>query len=208
MNKNIFSIFIILIFISGCTPNNNSTTNAVNEFTNETLPNTIAELPIIELSTIDNFDKYKQFAENMNNMIRILNENSEIFNIPYFEKSQESFEKLAKYTTEYGPLVGSYNNLIYISRAFTFNKNEQNLKNFYAASGKFAFETTTIIVGTFYVASYKTVGYVYKISGLNRLALKCGECVSIILSDAHWAIRTFLVTESSKISQIINSSSN
>src|SRR3989344_7004811 len=103
MDKNILSIFIILIFVTGCTNNSgNVNTNAVNEFTNETLPDKIAELPFIGLSTINNFDRYKQFAENMNNMIRILNGKNELFNLPYFDKSQESFEKIVRYTTEYG----------------------------------------------------------------------------------------------------------
>ncbi len=39
--------------------------------------------------------------------------------------------------------------------------------------------------------------------GLAPVALKCPSCVSVVLSNAYWTIKTVLVEESSKIAEIL-----
>lgn len=202
--KKLFVLFIVflLLSVSGCNLNDSSiedtTTRAVQE-----IPNKIALLPEINLTTVDTYDKYKIFADNMNNLILILNEQSDIFNIPSLPATQDAWKKVSKSITEYGPLINNYNEVVHSAIIYENNRNGGNLKIFYTASGKFAFETAIIIGAVFYTVSFKAVGIVYRAVGLNRLALSCGSCVSVILSQAHWTIRTALVEGSSQFAQKI-----
>ncbi len=202
--KKLVTLFIVflLLSVSGCKLNDSSiedtTTRAVQE-----IPTKIASLPEINLTTVDTYDKYKTFADNMNNLILILNEQSDIFNMPLIPATQDAWKKVSNSITEYGPLINNYNEVVYSAINYESNHNDENLKIFYSASGKFAFETAIIIGAVFYTASFKAVGMVYRAVGLNRLALSCGTCVGVILSQAHWTIRTALVEGSSQFAQKI-----
>lgn len=202
--KKLLTVFIIFLVlsISGCNLNNSSiedsTTRAI-----QNIPTKISLLSKINLTTIDTYEKYKIFADNMNNLIIILNEQNDLFNIPPIPSTQEAWSKVSKTITEYGPLINNYNEVISSAKDYGSLNNEQNLRSFYTASGKFAFETAIIIGTVFYTASFQAVGIVYRAVGLNKLALSCGSCVSVILSQAHWTIRTVLVEGSSQFAQKI-----
>ena len=128
---------------------------------------------------------------------KILNEKGNgMFNIPLLIVTQESLSKLSKVVTEYSPLIKSYNDVIKSAREV--DEGKSGTEEFYKASAIFGLEFATIYWAVFYGASYSSVGYVYRAVGLNRFAFECGPCISFILSNAHWAVRTALVEESAK----------
>ncbi|MFH1589395.1 MAG: hypothetical protein ABIB43_02410 [archaeon] len=113
MNKIIALLLVVLILLAGC--NNNLGGQAVSvgkQFTNETLPLKVAELPSMDLQSVDSFEKYKSFVDNMNDLITILNEQSDMFNIEKFNPSSEGWNKASKLITEYGPLINNYNEVV------------------------------------------------------------------------------------------------
>lgn len=203
--KQIFSLSLIfVILIAGCTdPTGNPILGDVNHFANETLPLSVAQLKPLNMSSVDNFENYKLFADSLNNLIKILNEQGDMFDIEPFNPSREGYEKASRLITEYSPLINNYNEVIYSAQAFERNPIDDNRKSFYFASGKFAFETALIVGTVFYATSYKSVGIVYRSLGLNSFAFKCPSCISVILSQAHWTIRTVLVEGSSQTAQLI-----
>lgn len=200
--KRILTIFILVLFLTGCTTIPTGNVFAVKNIKDD-LPSEVAKLPLMELSSIENFEKYKSFVDNINSLIKILNKQDELFNIPLFEPTQEGWEKASKFITEYGPLINNYNEVVSSAKDFEKDNNQESLKKFYISAGKFGFETTIIVTAVFYTLSFQTVGIIYRAVGLNGLALKCGPCVSTILSNAHWFVRSVLVEGSSQIAQTI-----
>lgn len=170
----------------------------VQAFANHTLPLEVAKLPPLELSTVDSFEKYKKFVDGTNSLIEILNKETDIFNIPRLEATQESWKKTLNFIEEYSPLLNNYNEVIKSAKEYEKSQTEKNLQKFYLKSGTFGFEIGIIVGSVFYSTSYEMVGIVYRSVGLNRLAFKCSTCVSVILSEAHWTVRTVLVEGSSK----------
>lgn len=196
------SISIILlsfiVFISGCvspTPTGNIILNGTDVAANE-----ISKLPPLDINKVETFEQYKKFADGFNAMAKILNEKTDIFEVPYFEATKEEYEKVSKVITEYAPLIDNYNDVIFSAKAFNKNDNK-TIEKFYTESGQFAFETAIIVGMVFASASYAVVGTAYRASGLNVLAFKCGACVSVVLQETHWALRTALVEGSSQIAQ-------
>jgi len=200
MKQIIVLLIILMMLLTGC---NTPTGNTVAEFANETLPLQVAKLQPMKLESVDNFDKYKSFVDHMNNLIKILNEQSDMFDIEPFNPTFEGWEKASKLITEYSPLINNYNEVVSTAKTFESAHTEDSRKKFYFASGKFAFETAIIVGAVFYTASYEAVGIAYRSVGLNTFALKCGSCVSVILSQAHWTIRTVLVEGSSQAAQFV-----
>lgn len=205
MKGNIALIVFFLVILAGC---NNPTGNIVaidnvKQFTNETLLLKVAQLPIMDLESIDSYEKYKSFVDNINNLIDILNEQSDLFNIEKFNPSFDGWKKASKFITKYGPLINNYNEVITSAKSFETNSCDDTRKKFYFASGKFAFETAIIAGAVFYTTSYQVVGITYRALSLNTFALKCPSCISIILSQAHWTIRTVLVEGASQGAQFV-----
>lgn len=164
------------------------------------IPLKVSGLSLINLDNVNNAESYKEFADNTNNLIRILNEQSDWFNIP---EIGDDYSKVSQFITEYSPLIKNYNEVVYTARGFEANKTDKNLQDFYIASSRFGFETITIMGGVFYAPSFDTVGSIYRASGLQTLAFKCSTCVSIALQEVHWTIRTALVETSSLTAKAI-----
>ena len=74
------------------------------------------------MNTIENFEQFKSFADRMNALIKILNEQTNLFQIPYIEATQENWEKASKFISEYGPLVNNYNEVISSAKKFKEDK--------------------------------------------------------------------------------------
>lgn len=202
--KCYLALLLILILTTGCVPSPTITPVTIDgakTFLNDTLPLKVSELESLSLTSVDTFHKYKQLADKTNSLIRILNEQTDMFDIPLLEPTQEGWNKASRYITEYGPLINNYNNVITEANNYKVIQNEQNLKNFYLSAGVFAFETALIVWAVYYKAAYTSVGIAYRSTNLNRLALKCGSCVSVILSEAHWFVRTVLVEGTSQAFQ-------
>ena len=204
-NQIIFAIFIIIVIVSfligfGIIKWKNP--NVI--YQNDILPNKISELPQLNLTDVKNYENYKEFADKTNDLISVLNEQGK-FNIPMLKNTQEAWGEVSKKITKYGPLINNYENLTESAKIFEDNQCKENYQNFYLSLGKFSLETSVIGMTLFYSVTFKTVGTLYRASGLNIIALKCPSCISIILSDAYWTIKTVLVEESSKIADgIIN----
>ncbi len=207
LQKVLALLIIVPIVLSGCT-NNDGTGNAIvinsqniEQFTNETLPLKVAELSEINLNAIENFEHFKDFADKMNALIKILNEQNNLFKIPQIEVTQENWDKASKLINEYGPLINNYNEVVSSAKKFKLDRTQENLQEFYKDAGKFGFEFAVISWAVFYSASFQFIGIVYRGVGLNTLALKCGSCVSVVLSEAHWTVRTVLVETSSVLAR-------
>ena len=200
-----FGIVLLLLLLPACNPSTqgNAIRDKAIEVSSVTLPYEIASLPLLNLTTVDTIEKYQSFADNMNTLIKILNDQNDMFNIPLIPATQEAWEKASKTITEYGPLINNYNEVILAAITYREANTENNLGMFYSASGKFAFETAVIVGAVFYTAAYQVVGIVYRSVGLNRLALACGPCAGTILGQAHWTIRTVLVEGASQGAQTI-----
>lgn len=198
MNRsgNFVFVFIAVLFLFGGTIIGFVVSGGEDSYGSE-LPLKVASLDTMELETIESYEKYKSFADNTNNLIEILNEQSDWFTLPCFDESEDSWNKISKVLVEYGPLINNYNEVIGSAKKFDENRTEGNLENFYIASSRFGFETVMIAGAFFYTASYQTVGIVYRTSGLQRLAFSCPSCVRVTLSSMHWTVRTGLVETSS-----------
>jgi hypothetical protein len=200
----LYSLLLLTLVLTGCTDlpiiGNVPLEDSINDFTVDSLPQGVAKLETLNISTVENFEKYRTLADNTNNLIRILNE-KEMFNIPELEPSFEGWQKASRYITEYGPLIDNYNDVVTKAKIYTENSSEKRLEDFYFAAGAFGFETALIAGAVFYSAAFQGVGYAYRAAGLNSLAFKCGSCVSIILSNAHWFVRTTLVEGTSQLAQ-------
>ena len=205
--KKIIAIWLVLsLVLSGCakSPTGNvPAVDSVKEFMKEDLPIAVAKLQPINFASVENFERYKTFADRLNSLIKILNEQGDIFNIPSFQPTQSGWEKASRFITEYSPLIDNYNEVVLAAKNFEAKRDKESLKDFYLCSGKFAFEATLIIGAVFYSAAYQTVGFAYRASGLNRLAFTCSSCVSVILGNAHWFIRGVMVEGTSQIAKEI-----
>jgi len=203
--KVLFAI-LVLVMVSGCS-NGQLPTNAATaidnttKFSNETLPLSVAKLPTIDFSKVDSYEKYKIFGDNVNSFFKILNQQSDIFNVPELQVSKDAWEKVSKFVNEYSPLIDNYNDAILTARDYENSMTKENLNAFYKSAGLLGLETGVIVGTVFYTASYQIVGVAYRSLGLNTFAFKCGTCVSHILSTAHWQIRTIMVETSSQIVQ-------
>jgi flagellar basal body-associated protein FliL len=193
--------FIILLLLSGVLTG--LVTKGSESSYNRQIPKKISKLPSIELENVQTYEHYKHFADNTNNLIYILNEQQEWFEIPTLGTTVENWNKISKVLTEYGPLIGNYNDVIFSAKKFEESGSNESLEEFYISSSHFAFESLMIWGTVFYKTSYKTVGVIYRASGLNRLALSCPSCVRIALSSSHWAIRNSLVETSSLVANKI-----
>jgi len=173
-------------------------------FTNTTLPLQVANLPSLNIETVENFERYKEFVDKINDLIKILNSKNDLFNIPYFNSlTEKSYDKLSRSITEYGPLIKTYNEVIYSARTYKNKPDKETLKVFYVSSGKFALETGLIVGAVFYSSSYEATGIAYRSLGLNKYAFECPECISVILTNAHWVIRNVLVEGTSKGAEVV-----
>jgi len=204
MNNYLVAVVLIAsVLFSGCDAifTQDDTAATIQEFPSEVVED-VARLPILDMSSVDSYQKYTQFTDAANTLIKILNQKSDgIFNIPEIEVTLESFQKASRFITEYGPLINNYNDVVETAKQVNEGKSEK--KEFYKTSAIFGLEVAVIFTGMFYPFSYKTVGVLYRAVGLNRFALDCPSCVSFILSNAHWTIRTALVEESSKVAETL-----
>jgi hypothetical protein len=157
----------------------------------------IAKLQPLDNNSVSQFESYKSFADNVNDIISILKDKTKFDNIPTLDASLDGYKKFSNVVTKWAPLVGTYNKLVYSARNYN-ESNQSSVQEFYTSAATFGFETSIIYTAAFYSISYDSVGMIYRESGMQELAFVCGPCVSVVLSDAHWFIRGALVEGSSK----------
>lgn len=205
MNKIYYFIFLIFVFLTGCINNKNPEETIVpkdfsKNISTKELAIKIADLPLLELETVDSYEKFKDVADNINDLIKLLN-NEGGYEIPGFEVTEENYRKISRVLTEYGPLIGNYNEVV--KAAKDYNDTEEKKKALYISIGKFGLETALIITTAFAMPVYEGVGIAYRAIGLNRFAFSCPTCIEIILGNAHWFVRTYMVEKSSETAEII-----
>jgi len=191
--KIIFLLLAVIVGTSGCINKEPPT---------KELANKIAKIPLMELETIDSYERFEAMADNFNNLIRLLNRQGG-YNIQELEVTEESYQKISRVLTEYGPLINNYNRVV--KSAKDYDGSIEKEQAFYNALGSFTLETLLIGTATFGSFSYDSIGVLYRASGLNVIAPSCPTCVSIILENAHWFVRTYMVEKSSETAeQILN----
>lgn len=199
-----FLLILLIISVSGCeTINSIISREKPVEIYREDIPLNAAKLVLINISSVENFEAYVNVMDNFNTLIKILNEQKDIFNIPEFNPTYEGWEKASKFITEYGPLIDNYNGVISAAKKYKELLSDDKLKEFYIQAAKFGFEAALIIGTVFYTAAFEATGIMYRAVGLNKFALKCGSCVSVVLSNTHWFIRTTLVEGASQTAQVL-----
>ncbi len=163
----------------------------------------LSTLPLLDENSF-NPDGYKTFADYANYAAKILEEKTGL-DMPRLDSTQRGWDKFSKVVTEYAPLVGNYNNLIRAAKNLKENYSESSLNNFYANSTIFGAEVSIIYFTAFADVTYQSVGVLYRASGIQAFAFKCGACISAALTESHWLLRTALVETSSKaLESVIN----
>jgi hypothetical protein len=191
--KILLLLLVIIVGTSGCINK---------EPPAKELANKIAKMPLLELETVDSYDRFEAMADNFNNLIRLLNREGG-YNIQELEVTEESYQKISRVLTEYGPLINNYNRVV--KSAKDYDGSIEREQAFYKAVGNFTLETFLITTAVFGSFTYESIGVLYRASGLNIIAPSCPTCVSIILENAHWFARTYMVEKSSETAeQILN----
>lgn len=166
------------------------------------LTNKIAEMPLLELGTVDSYEKFTDMADKFNDLIRLLN-NEGGYNVQQLEVTEENYQKISRILTEYGPLINNYNRVV--KSAKDYDGSIEKEQAFYKAAGIFTLETFLIVTMVYGSFTYESIGVLYRASGLNVIAPSCPTCVSIILENAHWFVRKYMVEKSSETAeQILN----
>src|SRR3989344_4042493 len=100
-----FLLILLVISVSGCeTINSIISGDKPLEIYREDVPLNAAKLGLINISSVENFEAYVNVMDNFNALIKILNEQKDVFNIPEFNPTYEGWEKASRFITEYGPL--------------------------------------------------------------------------------------------------------
>lgn len=200
MKRIIIIIITLLVLLQGCidkVPNENLTSK--NASTKE-LAGEIAKLHVIELESVDSYEKFKDIADNFNDLIRLLNKEGG-YNIRELEITDENYQKISRVLTEYGPLINNYNEVVMSAKEYDGTTEKEKI--LYVAIGKFGLETALIVTTAFAIPVYEGVGIAYRAIGLNKFAFSCPTCVEIILGHAHWFARTYMVEKSSEAAEQI-----
>jgi len=209
MKIRIVAILICLLIVSGCSQPNAPQSPSTGNVIPVTVPNSnippeeaesiyskIGKMPTFDNNSINSFESYKNFADSVNNLIDILEEKTDV-KIPKPEATLEGYNKVSNVINEYAPLVENYNDVIYSARAVKENDTKSQ-ENFYKNASIFGVEFAIVYVAAFATPAYNGVGIIYRASGFQTLAFKCGSCVSVVLSESHWFVRTVLVEGSSQ----------
>lgn len=182
------AVNIVIASISGCIANEKST---------KKLAERVAKFQYIDFKTVERYENFKEIADNINDLIQLLNREGG-FNIQELKGTQEEYEKIGKVLTKYTPLIDNYNKVVQSAKEYDNYGTSEKKDAFYIAVSEFGLETALIVTAAYATPVYEGLGIVYRASGLNIIAPSCPTCVSIILSNAHWLIRTYMVEKSAE----------
>ncbi|MBU4124072.1 MAG: hypothetical protein KKI14_01240, partial [Nanoarchaeota archaeon] len=188
------AIFVVILIIVGLVLGIGITGNPIIKYnhTNDPIPYEVSGLSLLNLNSVENFESYKQFADNLNGLISILNDKTKT-KIPELKKTKDAWDKASKTINKYAPLINNYNDVIYSSKNFSLSPTKDKYNQFYQDVGIFSLEITFISATLFHTATFNSVGTFYRASGLNTFAFKCPSCISAMLSTSYWIIKTVLV---------------
>lgn len=158
-----------------------------------------SNLQQIDLTNIESYEDYKKMVDNLNLVIKIINDKSGS-NIKYFSKEIEAYDKFMLEVKRYSPLIDNYNYLITYSNEFN-PENDESVNRLLNKTAGFTVEALLIFGGVFYRFAFITVGHLASAFGLTKLASVCGPCVSAVMSNGHWVIRNGLVEKTSEYAE-------
>ncbi len=200
LSKKILRIMLLIIVTtSGCL----EAETMVPEKAKKLLPkfaDEIAKLPKIDPSSLESYEGFKGSLNSVNSIIMILNREGGL-ELEELDIKFETYRKISRVATEYGPLIDNYNEVVLTAKEFEEGNSEKEYA-FYMAIGKFGVEAFLIVTIAYYGVAYTTTGYLYRASGLNRLAFTHPTIISIVLNKTHWAIRGGLSEKSSEFAEI------
>lgn len=158
-----------------------------------------SNLKEIDLKNIQSYDNYKEMIDNLNLMVKIINEKGGT-GIKYFSKEIGAYDKFLLEVNRYTPLINNYNDLIYYSKNLD-PTNEESVNMLITKSVGFTVEAILIFGGVFYKFAYLAVGNFASALGLTKFASVCGPCVSAVMSSGHWIIRNGMIEKTSGLSE-------
>ena len=85
----------------------------------EDFPFTVAKLSPINID-VNSYDNFILFADGINSLIDIMNR-QEIYDIPKIEVTYSTWNKSMDVIETYGPLIGSYNEVILSAKTYEIN---------------------------------------------------------------------------------------
>ncbi len=143
--------FVLLILTSACAnpfeqfikkENINRSTDKLENMFTEDFPFAVAKLSPINID-IKSYNNFILFADNINLLIDIMNR-QEVYDIPKIEVSYATWNKSMDVIETYGPLIGSYNEVILSAKNYEMNPTSDNFRTFYVNTASFAIEVILI----------------------------------------------------------------
>ena len=161
--------------------------------------NYMGNLPVLDLQDVNTFEQYHNFVDKVNDAIKILNREKLGMQIPLLQYTPDEYDKISKIITKFVPLINEYNDMILSAKNLHDAKNQNSINNFYIKTGVFSVMLLLVVTAAYAGPSYTLVGTLYRSSGLTTMAFKCPSCVSVVLSNAHWAVRGYFVEATANI---------
>jgi len=144
-------ILVTLIITSGCVipfdpfgkkDNEYTSTDKIESLFTEDFSHNVAKLHPINID-VNSYENFIIFADSINSLIDLLNR-QERYDIPKIEVTSVTWNKAMNVIETYGPLIGSYNEVISSARAYETNPTSDNFKIFYINTASFAIEVILI----------------------------------------------------------------
>ena len=108
-------------------------------YLNDPFVTKVSRLSDMGLDSVESFDEYKNFADRINSLIIVINENANL-GIPLFKKTNDAWIKLSNSINRYTPLIDNYNNLIYSAKTHENIHTNETYETFYRNSRSFSIE--------------------------------------------------------------------
>jgi len=158
----------------------------------------MGSLPVLNLEDVNSIEQYHDFVDKVNDAIKILNEQKLGMQIPLLNYAPDEYDKISKVITKFVPLIHEYNDMILAAKNIHAS-NHDSINNFYIKTGIFSLILLLVVTAAYAAPSYALVGTLYRSSGLTTMAFKCPSCVSVVLSEAHWAVRGYFVETTANV---------
>ena len=152
MEKTLFIIILmVLIVTSGCVipfdpfgrkDNEYTNTDKIESLFTEDFPHNVAKLHPINID-VNSYENFVIFADSINSLIDLLNR-QEMYDIPKIEVTSVTWNKAMNAIETYGPLIGSYNEVISSARIYEISPTSDNFRIFYINTASFAIEVILI----------------------------------------------------------------
>lgn len=157
-----------------------------------------AGLKQIHLDDIHSYQAYKDFIENVDLMIKTLNEQAGL-NIQTLSESREAHAKVIGTIEKYSPLIDNYDQVVSSSYIYASKRDVPTATELVTATTGLAFETAFLEGNIAHQEIFEALGLLSGKSGVLHLARTCPSCVSVIMNSAYWTARKAAARESTKM---------